>query len=344
MNTSYVDTSYGYNAASASGLVGGVLIFTALIGIISIALSIFMFVSMWKLFKKLGKPGWAGIIPIYNMYVLCCEVGQKPIWYLLLFFIPIANIYAGFVIYDAVAKKFGKDTIYTIGMLFLPFIFIPMLAFGKNNVVYDEQQSMETQTQDNNFSQSNAMIDQSANMVQQPVNDVMQNNVSTDNTMMQNDFNVQMNGQANMMQQPVNDVMQNNVSTDNTMMQNDFNAQMNGPANMMQQPVNDVMQNNVSTDNTMMQNDFNAQMNGPANMMQQPVNDVMQNNVSTDNTMMQNDFNAQMNGSANMMQQPVNDVMQNNVSTDNQMVDQSDNTAAGVQEHTSLWSNNQNNN
>lgn len=133
MDTSYyVDTSYGYNAASASGLVGGMLIFMIIVWIIAMAASVLMIISMWKVFKKLGKPGWAAIVPFYNVYVLCCEIAEKQWWYILLLCVPLANIYAMYVIYDAVAKKFGKDTGYTIGMIFLPIVFFPMLAFSKN--------------------------------------------------------------------------------------------------------------------------------------------------------------------------------------------------------------------
>lgn len=160
MDTSYyVDTSYGYNAASASGLVGGMLIFMIIIWIISIAASVLMLVSMWKVFKKLGKPGWASIVPFYNVYVLCCEIAEKEWWYILLLCVPIANIYAMYVIYNAIAKKFGKETGFTIGMMLLPIVFFPILAFSKDaNPVYEtasnEEPKVDTMASGNTFMQN----------------------------------------------------------------------------------------------------------------------------------------------------------------------------------------------
>jgi hypothetical protein len=86
-------------------------------------------VSLWKIFEKAGKPGWAGLVPIYNIIVLM-EIIEKPEW-LIFMFIPCANIYFGIMATIELAKKFGKDTTFAIGMLLLPLVFYPILAFGK---------------------------------------------------------------------------------------------------------------------------------------------------------------------------------------------------------------------
>lgn len=88
-----------------------------------------MIASGWQLFTKAGKPGWAVLIPIYNLVVLL-EIVGKPVWWILLLIIPLVNLVVSVWIANLLAKSFGKSELYTIGMIFLPFIFYPLLAFG----------------------------------------------------------------------------------------------------------------------------------------------------------------------------------------------------------------------
>jgi Ca2+-transporting ATPase len=48
-----------------------------------------MIASMWKVFTKANQPGWAAIVPIYNMLVML-EVAKKPTWWIAMMFIPLA--------------------------------------------------------------------------------------------------------------------------------------------------------------------------------------------------------------------------------------------------------------
>ena len=98
-----------------------------MIAIIYLALIVFIIAGIWKTFEKAGKPGWACLIPIYNFYIICEISGTKNWW---LIFIPLANIYIAIVAYIALAKSFGKDTGFGIGLLLLGFVFFPMLGFG----------------------------------------------------------------------------------------------------------------------------------------------------------------------------------------------------------------------
>jgi hypothetical protein len=90
-------------------------------------------IGMWKVFEKAGKPGWAAIIPFYNIIVLL-EVVGKPWWWLLLIFIPCLNvifILIGWVmINNLLSKSFGQGVGFTLGLMFLGFIFVPILGFG----------------------------------------------------------------------------------------------------------------------------------------------------------------------------------------------------------------------
>ena len=95
----------------------------------ALAISIFAIVSMWKVFEKAGQPGWGILIPIYNAYLILVIAG-KPGWWLLLYCIPFVNIVIAIIVSIDIAKNFGKDAGFGIGLAFLGIIFYPILAFG----------------------------------------------------------------------------------------------------------------------------------------------------------------------------------------------------------------------
>ena len=101
----------------------------AILIIIYLAVIVIMIVSMWQVFTKAGKPGWACIIPIYNVIVIL-DIAGKPWWWLLLFFVPLVNVIVQIIIYMDFAKAFGKGAGFGCGLIILPFIFFPILAFG----------------------------------------------------------------------------------------------------------------------------------------------------------------------------------------------------------------------
>ena len=97
--------------------------------IIELALILFMVVTMWKIFTKAGKPGWASIIPIYNIFVML-DIAGKPAWWFLLFLIPFVNFIVGILVIAGIATNFGKGGGFVVGMILLPIVFYPILAFG----------------------------------------------------------------------------------------------------------------------------------------------------------------------------------------------------------------------
>ncbi len=102
-------------------------------------LLIFMIATLWKVFEKAGEPGWVALIPIYNAYKMTTSVaGKEPLWFFLLF-IPLVGIVIAIMQTFAIAEKFGKSGGFAVGMLFLPFIFYPILAFG--DAVHESQLS-----------------------------------------------------------------------------------------------------------------------------------------------------------------------------------------------------------
>ena len=108
------------DAASAIGGVGLILY----LGII-----VLLIASIWKIFTKAGKPGWAAIIPIYNFIVLL-EIINKPVWWIVLILVPFVNFIIVIIMYLELAKVFGKSTGFGIGLVLLGVVFFPMLAFG----------------------------------------------------------------------------------------------------------------------------------------------------------------------------------------------------------------------
>lgn len=88
-----------------------------------------MGISYWKIFEKADKPGWAGFVPIYNTIVLL-EIIGRPVWWIVLLLIPCVNFIYLFIINIDLAKSFGKDTGFGVGLTLLSIIFFPMLGFG----------------------------------------------------------------------------------------------------------------------------------------------------------------------------------------------------------------------
>ncbi|MBB6113073.1 DUF5684 domain-containing protein [Mucilaginibacter lappiensis] len=116
------DPSSAPSAGAMAALFGAFLI-PALI------ISVILIVSMWKIYTKAGKPGWAAIIPIYNIIVLL-EIVGKPTWWVILFLVPCANIVVAVWVTNLLSKSFGQSEGFTIGLLLLSFVFYPILGFG----------------------------------------------------------------------------------------------------------------------------------------------------------------------------------------------------------------------
>ncbi len=109
-------------SGAAAGIGAGVIILYLAIIVIAIA-------GMWKTFEKAGKPGWAAIIPIYNLIILLEIIGKPMIWILWLL-IPCVNVVFYIWTTNLVSKSFGKSEGFTVGLILLSFIFWPILGFG----------------------------------------------------------------------------------------------------------------------------------------------------------------------------------------------------------------------
>ncbi|WP_460583636.1 DUF5684 domain-containing protein [Hymenobacter arcticus] len=103
----------------SSGIMAGVG------GLFYMALLVLSIVGLWKLFEKAGKPGWASLVPIYNIIVMF-EIIGKPLWQIVLFLVPIANLYVIITMVVGMAKSYGK---YGIGNYLFAFFLSP-IAFA----------------------------------------------------------------------------------------------------------------------------------------------------------------------------------------------------------------------
>jgi hypothetical protein len=96
-----------------------------------IVLAIIQIAAMWKVFTKAGQPGWAAIIPIYNIYIMTKVAGKPGIW-VLWCLIPFVNIIFLIWLYNMISKSFGHDEGFTVGLILLGIIFWPILGFGSS--------------------------------------------------------------------------------------------------------------------------------------------------------------------------------------------------------------------
>ncbi len=108
--------------------------------LISLLISVFFLVVMWRIFTKAGQPGWGVLIPIYNV-ILMLRIAGKPGWWIFFLLIPVINIVVQIVVTIDIAKNFGRGGWFAAGLIFLPIIFYPILAFGDSVYIGADQSS-----------------------------------------------------------------------------------------------------------------------------------------------------------------------------------------------------------
>ena len=127
--------------AQAFGVLFAMLGMFAVVGLAISALAI---IGLWKVFKKAGEEGWKSIIPVYNLYTLATIVGVSPLWILIIFiaiiigsiFAPLSilssalNLYFTVILLVSLARSFGKDDSFAVGLFFLGPIFYLILGCG----------------------------------------------------------------------------------------------------------------------------------------------------------------------------------------------------------------------
>lgn len=116
-------TTYDYTTPYSGVDMGMYWFFFLVVWVLSI-------VAYWRVFEKAGQPGWAAIVPIYNIYVLI-KIAGRPGWWILLLLIPIVNFFIWLVLALDVAKAFGKSNVFgVVGLWLFSLIGYMMLGFG----------------------------------------------------------------------------------------------------------------------------------------------------------------------------------------------------------------------
>lgn len=259
MEYGYYDT-YTTGTSNLAGLetiLGGMLLVIYLVIMINTILSI---IAMWKIYTKAGKPGWASIIPIYNIVVLFEIVGLEWWHVLIAIFVPFAFLVYLIVINVKLAKVFGQGTGMILLLIFIPIIGQLVLAFGKSTYNGQVNYSMNQGNMNNNTTNVNnndyyynAELD---HMTQGQINEMVRNNMQQkQNTINNQQFNNQVNtmnnnwnqsSNINQMNNPINEV---NTMNNSNLNQNNINNQ--GNINQMNNPINqaNTMNNNIQQSN-----------------------------------------------------------------------------------------------
>ncbi len=97
--------------------------------VVSLVIAVISIVGMWKMFEKAGKPGWASIVPFYNLYMLFDIAWGNGILFLTML-VPCVNLVFSLICLNKLARAFGKGVGFFIGLIFLGPIFYCILGFG----------------------------------------------------------------------------------------------------------------------------------------------------------------------------------------------------------------------
>ena len=119
-----------------------------------LVIAILVIVAMWKIFQKAGEPGWKAIIPFYNSYtmykivwdtkffwinfglgVLTGIINLLPPLAFIGYIVSIATFVIEVMLLNKLAKSFGHGTGFTIGLIFLPYVFFLILGFGSDEFI-----------------------------------------------------------------------------------------------------------------------------------------------------------------------------------------------------------------
>jgi len=131
----------GNNEAAALGLIMAMI---AGFGMILLAGYVVVLIGMWKVFTKAGQPGWAVLIPFYNIIVLLRVAGLPWYWVFAVFLpiIPILGVLAYMVLavmcLHRISTRFGQGVGFTIGLTLLSPIFFLILGFGSSKYVGEQ--------------------------------------------------------------------------------------------------------------------------------------------------------------------------------------------------------------
>lgn len=114
--------------SSAGSAAGGLVV-----SVLYVAVVVAFIVGLWKLFVKAGEAGWAAIVPFYNQYVLL-KIAGRPAWWLLLYFVPLVNVWVSLVVGGDIAERFGHSRLF--GNVVCGLLGVGYVILGFNSSTY----------------------------------------------------------------------------------------------------------------------------------------------------------------------------------------------------------------
>ncbi len=118
-----------FAAQSAGAAPGGDTFALVVAGAIAFLVLIWR-IGAWCVFAKAGQPGWGALVPIYNI-VVGCRVAGRPGWWAVFWILPVVNLVFALIVCLGTARNFGRSARFALGLMFLPFVFMPVLGFSK---------------------------------------------------------------------------------------------------------------------------------------------------------------------------------------------------------------------
>jgi hypothetical protein len=115
---------HALNQLSLTSDIGIIILALASLGAVVVAMA-----GTWRVYEKAGQPGWASLVPIYNIIVLLRIAGERW-WCILLFMIPGVNAAVYLLLCIDVARQFGKSFLFGLGLCWAGALFFPILGFG----------------------------------------------------------------------------------------------------------------------------------------------------------------------------------------------------------------------
>lgn len=145
---------------SFSMLIPVLTAYLTVILIVVLALTVLMIVSTWIIFRKAGTGGWKSLIPIYCDYTFFKIAWKRRYFFLSIILILLSVVASNYLVllvpeippilfsiiplildilvviieiklHVKIARAFRKRGGFAVGLIFLPFIFFPILAFGR---------------------------------------------------------------------------------------------------------------------------------------------------------------------------------------------------------------------
>lgn len=123
-----------------STMIGSILI--SVLIVLGVIIFFVPFAAMWRIFEKMGEPGWGIIRPKIVRRALLEGAGLREWYWTLMFFLPLINTYVWAKCWMVVAKRFGRSESFGLGLAFAPFIFHPMLGFSRAKCLRLDSEAM----------------------------------------------------------------------------------------------------------------------------------------------------------------------------------------------------------